>query len=709
MSRSVDALWCPESHGGSVSADVQALPPQARITLAALRLVGALALVALLAWAFQTGPPSPTHWLVLSALLTSQVLLQRFPVVYLTGAEVITVYADEAIFILALLALPPPYAALLLVAGYVVDQIWARRVWVKASANIAITTSGTLSAAVLVEFVGGFLPWPLATAALGIVVYTVMSSTLLSTILSSVEGSTPGAVLKRGMPHDLLNASIGLLAGIVALALLNLHPLALLVLVPLLAASRVFALLVGRASRETAVRESVARMTEALAGSSAPESAADRIALCCEEVFTPGRVLVEIGGVHAVREEPRGPGDMPALEETLVSLDGRRLGRIRVEPSRRDGAGFTPAAVPLLRIIAGAASVAAQNVLAVREAYEAQAKLEGWLANAHDAVVIVEPSGRIEYANPAAGKLLGAVPEMPATSVFPAGLPPTGRVKELTVSRPSGTIPIEASTAPLPQGGSLIVARDITERVRGREAEAALTHAERLATIGTLTASVGHEINNALTLIFTRLEVSRLMIENARAKKQVDPEVADRLTASSSSLEKAMGRVQAIASTLRSSSRKPAASSIARLDDAVEEVLTLASPRIKGDLTVEKRLHAPNPIAADAGEVAQVILNLVLNAADAMRPRGTGTLQIETREEAGVGVVEVSDDGPGIPEEAMGRIFETFYTTKPEGTGLGLALSRRIARERGGDVTFTSTPGKGTTFRLEIPLKVPAP
>jgi signal transduction histidine kinase len=108
------------------------------------------------------------------------------------------------------------------------------------------------------------------------------------------------------------------------------------------------------------------------------------------------------------------------------------------------------------------------------------------------------------------------------------------------------------------------------------------------------------------------------------------------------------------------------------------------------------------PVAIDARLVRQAILNVAVNAVQAM-PRG-GQLTVRTRREGDVAQVELEDTGVGIPDEVVERIFEPFFTTKASGTGLGLAVVRRIVEGHGGQVRVRSTPGAGTTFTLQFPV-----
>ncbi|HVU28131.1 MAG TPA: ATP-binding protein, partial [Verrucomicrobiae bacterium] len=140
------------------------------------------------------------------------------------------------------------------------------------------------------------------------------------------------------------------------------------------------------------------------------------------------------------------------------------------------------------------------------------------------------------------------------------------------------------------------------------------------------------------------------------------------------------------------------------LNEVVEKTLDLLQPELENrGLTVKTKLArdlTPTPI--DATQIQQVLVNLVKNAAQAMTKNGT--LILQTGENADGVWVSVSDTGGGIPQEQINRIFEPFYTTKKKGTGLGLMIVQRIVRAHNGRIELESNVGKGTTFRVWLPL-----
>ena len=136
------------------------------------------------------------------------------------------------------------------------------------------------------------------------------------------------------------------------------------------------------------------------------------------------------------------------------------------------------------------------------------------------------------------------------------------------------------------------------------------------------------------------------------------------------------------------------------LKATVEPVMALYAPH--HGLAYEVQLASDVRVKADRDQLTQVLVNLVKNAEETMTEGGRITVRVMA--EDGVGVLEVEDEGRGIPPELKSRLFEPYVTTKPQGTGLGLAIAFRIAQEHGGQLTARDAPKRGTIFRLTLPL-----
>jgi signal transduction histidine kinase len=229
-----------------------------------------------------------------------------------------------------------------------------------------------------------------------------------------------------------------------------------------------------------------------------------------------------------------------------------------------------------------------------------------------------------------------------------------------------------------------------------------LLQAQRLSSVGELASSIAHEFNNILTTI---INSAKLGMRNANpAEKQLAFE----------RIVKAGQRAAVIAGGMLGFARKSASHrqkcDVARL---VEEVLILTEKDLsKHRVHVETRFHSCPMAWVVPGQVEQILVNLVINARQAMP--GGGRLRIEVREQPGGEMIEVkvSDTGVGIPPEQLRLIFEPFFTTKqPDeygrgGTGLGLSVCRQIIEQHQGRIRVESVVGKGSTFTLKLPRRL---
>jgi two-component system NtrC family sensor kinase len=250
-----------------------------------------------------------------------------------------------------------------------------------------------------------------------------------------------------------------------------------------------------------------------------------------------------------------------------------------------------------------------------------------------------------------------------------------------------------------------ILMANLEEQVEARTEELRTAHAqlvrtEKLSSLGKLSASIAHEINNPLAgiLTFAKL-VSRTLAEGPpddarRAVMQKNLALVERETQ----------RCSAIVKNLLDFAReRPIRAKASDTNAAVQEALALIAKHfaIQG-VTLVRVLGEVPPVLADFGQLRQAFVNVAMNACEAME--GGGTLRIETRP-GGRGVeVVFADTGPGIPPERLQKIFDPFFTTKEKGTGLGLSVVYGIVERHGGRVHVDSEVGAGTTFTLELPL-----
>ncbi len=246
----------------------------------------------------------------------------------------------------------------------------------------------------------------------------------------------------------------------------------------------------------------------------------------------------------------------------------------------------------------------------------------------------------------------------------------------------------------------LTMARDVTER---RALEARLEQADRLAALGTMAAGVAHEINNPLAYLMLNLEwIARKLPEAS------DPESIEPLTEMLKEARLGAERVATIVRELRSFSRADADTRRrVDLEGVVRSAIRIAAHAVRHRAQVSTFFSAMKPLWANESRVEQVVLNLLLNAAQSM-PEGRmeNRIHISVRPgEPGRAVLEVADNGQGMPPEVLARIFDPFFTTKPPGvgTGLGLSICHGIVSSLGGHIAVDSTHGEGTTFRVVLP------
>jgi signal transduction histidine kinase len=232
-----------------------------------------------------------------------------------------------------------------------------------------------------------------------------------------------------------------------------------------------------------------------------------------------------------------------------------------------------------------------------------------------------------------------------------------------------------------------------------RHADLELARGARLAALGTLAAGLAHEINNPVAFIRSNLNY----LEELASEEHGDAEIAEVLAET----EEGVARVRGIvAELLRMASHGETRLGPVDLGEVVESALPTLRYEARGDVRLETRLEPMPRLHGDRNLLGQVVANLVVNAIQALRGAGaTGTVRIETRADERCAVLEVSDDGPGVPPELAGRIFEPFFTTKPagQGTGLGLAVTRQLVERLGGRIALVPTQ-RGARFRVELPL-----
>ncbi len=371
-----------------------------------------------------------------------------------------------------------------------------------------------------------------------------------------------------------------------------------------------------------------------------------------------------------------------------------------------------------LAISVFAGSMARQKTLAESRADSTTREMAAIVEYSCDAIFSTSPDGKITSWNRAAEHLYGYTPDE-AVGMPVAELAPPERRHEISRNREilnaggqvelhqterirkDGTRwPVLLSISPLRDSrgrivGASAIARDLSAEVQSEEA---VRRSEKLATAGRLAASIAHEINNPLEAVLNLLYLARNDSSNA----------GQYLTMA----EQEVGRVASLAQQTLGFVRDT--NSPAKVDPAIlmDEILQLYSRKLEGrQIRVTRRYKSVHPIQGYAGELRQLLANLVVNAADAMASQGSLQVRIAPSRDWWDGTdgirITVADNGAGIPRENRGRIFEPFYTTKKDtGTGLGLWVSNGIVRKHGGSIRVRSRVGAqshGTVFSVFLP------
>jgi PAS domain S-box-containing protein len=250
------------------------------------------------------------------------------------------------------------------------------------------------------------------------------------------------------------------------------------------------------------------------------------------------------------------------------------------------------------------------------------------------------------------------------------------------------------------------VARDVTQQklaeAERERARAELIIAERMASLGRLAAGVAHEVNNPLAFMMSNL---RMSLEELERRGEALADVREMLVDVLDGAERVRRIVQALRTIADAEVERRAP---VELRQVVELALSMVGADVRRRARLVEVYLATPEIHLDEARLGQAIVNLLLNAIDAIPPGAplANEIRISTStDEAGSAVLEIQDSGSGIPATHLGRIFEPFFTTKPvgQGTGLGLPIARSLVTGMGGEITVASEEGHGTTFRLAFP------
>lgn len=356
------------------------------------------------------------------------------------------------------------------------------------------------------------------------------------------------------------------------------------------------------------------------------------------------------------------------------------------------------------------------RVRAAKERAEHERDLVRAVMDAAPAALLVldAPDLSVRLANPVARALLGLDENQPKSlaatqptlyeavhAAVERGLErgETMRIPELHLVLPAGHRRLSGAVSRFSVGEDrmayLLMLVDDTER-RAAEIEAlharrALAESEKMAALGSLVSGVAHELRTPLAAAYNRMA---LLSRELRS----DPRPREHLV----EIERALERLNQLVEGLRGYAKaRSGGKTRSNLRPLVEEAVSLFLSAKPGGARVTLRAADTLEVLADRLEIQQVAINLLANAVDAAGP--SGIVEVRVAPEASGAVLEIADDGPGIPGDVQGQMFEPFFTTKPDGTGLGLSIVRRIVESHGGTIECVSAPGKGTRFLVRLP------
>jgi len=402
-----------------------------------------------------------------------------------------------------------------------------------------------------------------------------------------------------------------------------------------------------------------------------------------------------------------GSSDAPSAIELRLRRGERELFWARLEGRRFVGQDGAPLA--LLTVVD-----ISQQRRSEDQRRSSEARLRVLMDSLPDAVFVLR-RGSLVYANSAGARFLGSDAAalvgrafsdfvvgskdrlLAALSVERASDETVGPL-ELRIRRAGERTLATAETVWIPvefdgDACTLCVLRDQTET---RHLQARLGQSDRLATVGVLAAGVAHEINNPLAYVMMSLDELMLGLQEADAKE---------LAPLAEQAIEGTRRVARIVDELRSFARDDESSSAVDINHVIQKAVSLAAPKTRHRADVRLGLGQIPPVMASEGRMVQVLLNLVVNASQAIESETGGLIDVRTAFVRGMVRITVQDNGRGIPLDVRDRIFEPFVTTKEvgEGSGLGLFVCHKYVSEYGGKIELESDVGVGTTVHVWLP------
>jgi signal transduction histidine kinase len=391
------------------------------------------------------------------------------------------------------------------------------------------------------------------------------------------------------------------------------------------------------------------------------------------------------------------------LERLSKSIDLIRSGGFELAPGE-DSRGARELAVVQSKLnLLGRQFRGAQQ-----DAIELRRNVDHLLQRLDEAVLLFDPAGCLIMAGEPAERLLGRAREdilgRPLKDLFPANtvlgalvmqalrLRLPVRDKPVTLLREGTELRLLVNVEILRRGasdeeiGTLVTLRDAETR---RQLQLQLDVSSRLAAIGRLTAGVAHEIKNPLNAIALHLEVLKNKLDTGEPEIEV--------------IAREIKRLDTVVKTFLSFN-KPMELQARPIDlsQVAEEVVTLVAPDARRkNIDIQTDFSGEAWINGDSDSLKQAILNVIVNAVEALKDGGR--IIVRTERMAGECQVSISDSGQGIPPELQDKIFNLYFTTKEDGSGIGLAMSFRVVQLHSGTIDFVTKLGEGTTFRLRFP------
>jgi signal transduction histidine kinase/CheY-like chemotaxis protein len=409
-----------------------------------------------------------------------------------------------------------------------------------------------------------------------------------------------------------------------------------------------------------------------------------------------------------------GPVPQSWLGAPIVAVT-RTIGAVSMESDRKNA--LDDGALTFTRAVLAQAGIALENARLVELLSSGKREWEQTVDAFNQAICYVDPHGQVRRANRVFADLIKlpvtALPGRPWLTLLPPAwvesvarlLTPEGSTTPLEVRAGDRILAVTAIRTGEP-GAAILLFEDQTEK---RRLQDQLLQSEKMSAIGQLIAGVAHDLNNPLASV---VGFSDLLGEAA----DVPPRLAEPLAVIRQEAERASSIVRNLLSFARRQEGERQLQSIRPILESTHQLLKnqLLAARIELTLTFEPGLPE---VEVHANQIKQVFVNIINNAAQAISASrlklGGGRIDILTKCEPDGLSVNVSDNGPGIPEAVLQRVFEPFFSTKSEGegTGLGLSISLGIVKEHGGNITVDpggAGSGRGATFTVELPTGVHA-